>query len=61
MSIERNPNINAAGLAAEVASAIHKYARGKAVGKALQPEEMRELIIEFCTTVSLLLDREFGE
>lgn len=56
MSVEHHPNINAAGLTADIIKAIVKHSRGAmAGGKALTPE-ITEAVSRFVVGISVGLD-----
>lgn len=58
MSITAHPNINAAGLSAELIGLIVKYSRGDMEGtKALTPR-VKELVESFAVVLSETLDME---
>lgn len=61
MSIENHPNINAAGLAAEIVVAFKKYLRGEAGKHDCEALDfVQEDIVEFVTKISEDLDQRFG-
>jgi hypothetical protein len=63
MSIEAHPNVNAAGLTAELVGLVVKHARGEMAGtKALTPR-VKDLITSFVLILSetLNLEAEYGD
>lgn len=61
MSIENHPNINAAGLTADIMESFLKRLRGKAAEDKQQCLKcLHNKLIEFVSDISSVLDNEFG-
>lgn len=60
MSIKTHPNINAAGLIADIIESILKHSRGNTVGSDVLTPAIKDLAITFAVVVSTELDNQFG-
>lgn len=64
MSKEMHPNINAAGFTVDILVAFEKRLRGRASQDNLTKSEamttVHELVVDFVTNVSVVLDQKFG-